>query len=36
LIAGIVRLHDAALLTRNRRHFDPVKGLVLSLLETEE
>ena len=32
LIAGIVRSHDAVLLTRNRRHFDRVKGLDLSLV----
>jgi tRNA(fMet)-specific endonuclease VapC len=32
LIAGVVRFHNAVLLTRNRRHFDRVKGLELSLV----
>src|SRR5438477_466651 len=32
LIAGIVRLHGATLLTRNRRHFDKVEGLQLAVL----
>jgi tRNA(fMet)-specific endonuclease VapC len=32
LIAGIVRRHGGVLLTRNRRHFDRVEGLKLSLL----
>ncbi len=32
LIAGIVRFHDGVLLTRNRRHFDRVPGLTLSVL----
>ena len=31
LIAGVVRFHDAELVTRNRRHFDRVRGLKLSL-----
>ena len=35
LIAGIVRHHDGVLLTRNRRHFDRVKGLKLSLATAE-
>jgi tRNA(fMet)-specific endonuclease VapC len=34
LIAGIVRSRHAVLLTRNRRHFDRVEGLELSLLPT--
>jgi predicted nucleic acid-binding protein len=32
LIAGVVRFHDAELVTRNRRHFDRVRGLKLSLV----
>lgn len=32
LIAGIVLANDGILLTRNRRHFDRVKGLTLSEL----
>jgi tRNA(fMet)-specific endonuclease VapC len=32
LIAGVVRFHDAHLVTRNRRHFDRVRGLKLSLV----
>lgn len=32
LIAGIVLAHDGVLLTRNRRHFDRVAGLALSVL----
>lgn len=35
LIAGIVRHHDGVLLTWNRRHFDRVKGLKLSLVTAE-
>ena len=35
LIAGIVRFHDGVLLTRNRRHFDRVKGLKLSVVTPE-
>lgn len=35
LIAGIVRCHHGVLLTRNRRHFDRVKGLKLSLVTAE-
>lgn len=34
LIAGIVRARRGLLLTRNRRHFDRVEGLKLSLLAT--
>jgi len=34
LIAGIVRRRRGMLLTRNRRHFDRVDGLALSLLAT--
>jgi tRNA(fMet)-specific endonuclease VapC len=32
LIAGIVLVHDAMLLTRNRRHFERVEGLKLATL----
>jgi predicted nucleic acid-binding protein len=32
LIAGIVLANDGVLLTRNRRHFDRVPGLTLSVL----
>ena len=35
LIAGIVRFHDGLLVTRNRRHFERVKGLKLSLVTSE-
>ncbi len=34
LIAGIVKARRGLLLTRNRRHFDKVDGLTLSLLAT--
>ena len=34
LVAGIVRARRGLLLTRNRRHFDKVDGLTLSLLAT--
>ena len=34
LIAGIVRARRGVLLTRNRRHFDRVEGLKLSVLAT--
>jgi tRNA(fMet)-specific endonuclease VapC len=33
LIAGIVRLHQGVLLTRNRRHFERVDGLQLAELD---
>jgi predicted nucleic acid-binding protein len=33
LIAGIVRLHNRILLTRNRQHFERVSGLTLSTME---
>jgi predicted nucleic acid-binding protein len=33
LIAGIALLHDAILLTRNRRHFERVSGLTLGRLD---
>ena len=32
LIAGIVRLHDRMLLTRNRQHFERVDGLALATM----
>ena len=35
LIAGIVRSRRGVLLTRNRKHFDKVEGLTLSLMATE-
>ena len=35
LVAGVVRARRGLLLTRNRRHFDKVDGLTLSLLATE-
>ena len=34
LIAAVVRLHDAELFTRNRRHLDRVRGLRLSLVSS--
>jgi tRNA(fMet)-specific endonuclease VapC len=34
LIAGVVRFHHAELVTRNRRHFDRVKGLKLSFVSS--
>jgi tRNA(fMet)-specific endonuclease VapC len=34
LIAGIVLTNEGVLLTRNRRHFDRVEGLVLSVLSS--
>jgi predicted nucleic acid-binding protein len=32
LVAGTALVHDLALVTRNRRHFDPVRGLRLRAL----
>lgn len=33
LIAGIVRLHNRVLLTRNRQHFERVDRLALAMME---